>query len=387
MRSVELFAGAGGLALGVAAAGFQTDAIIENDKYSCETIRKNTRRRLKLTAGWILYESDISKFDFSSLRPGFALLSGGPPCQPFSFAGNCRGRSDARNLFPEAIRAVRELEPRAFVIENVKGLSRAVLATYLDHICLQFSFPNVLRRKGERWTEHRARLAHLNDRQKPEMLYLVSVRKVNAADYGVPQIRERIIIVGLHHTIRTKWQFPAPTHSRSSLLFSQWVSSEYWDRHGIANGHKPKLSKAGRESIARIIGESADSSLKPWRTVRDAIGDLPDPMNNQSNEISEHVCVSGARRYVGHSGSSLDAPAKTLKAGHHGVPGGENMVIKENGHVRYFTIRECARLQTFPDNYSFSGPWSSLMRQVGNAVPVDLSSAVARQLKDLLRPS
>ena len=378
MRSVELFAGAGGLALGVAAAGFRTEAIIENDKYSCETIRKNKHRRLKLTADWILYEDDISTFDFSSLRPGFALLSGGPPCQPFSFAGHCRGHSDTRNLFPEAIRAVRELAPTAFVIENVKGLSRAVLARYLNYICLQFGFPDVLRRKSEKWTEHRTRLARLENVGR---MYEVSVLRVNAADYGVPQVRERIIIVGLHHTIQKKWQFPAPTHSRSSLLFSQWVSCEYWDRHAIKNGHRPKLSKAQKESIARAIDTNPDLSLKPWRTVRDAIGDLPEPMQSQSSEIPDHIYIPGARRYVGHSGSSLDSPAKTLKAGYHGVPGGENMVIKDNGRVRYFTIRECARLQTFPDNYSFSGPWSSLMRQVGNAVPVDLSCAVARQLK------
>jgi DNA (cytosine-5)-methyltransferase 1 len=387
MRSVELFAGAGGLALGVAAAGFRTEAIIENDKHSCATLRKNKSRRLKLTADWILYEDDISTFDFASLQPGFALLSGGPPCQPFSFAGHCRGHSDARNLFPEAIRAVRELEPQAFVIENVRGLSRAVLANYLSYICLQFGFPHVLRRKGERWTQHFTRLAKLQKRPGAEMLYQVSVQQVNAADYGVPQFRERIIIVGLRHTIHKKWNFPSPTHSRSSLLFSQWLSGEYWDRHAIANGRRPRLSKAQQESIARILGSDANISLKPWRTVRDGIGDLPDPTHPSSIAIPNHVYVSGARRYVGHSGSSLDAPAKTLKAGRHGVPGGENMIIKENGRVRYFTIRECARLQTFPDNYCFSGPWSSLMRQVGNAVPVDLSRAVAEQIRTFIKTS
>lgn len=383
MRSVELFAGAGGLALGVAAAGFQTDAIIEKDKYSCETIRKNKRLGLKLTADWVLYESDTSTFDFSSLRPGFALVSGGPPCQPFSFAGDCGGHSDVRNRFPDAIRAVRELRPQAFMMENVRGLSRPVLANYLAYICLQFGYPDVQRRFGEKWTQHHTRLAKLRHRNAAP-LYRVSVRRINAADYGIPQIRERVIIVGLNHTISNEWQFPSLTHSRSSLLFSQWLSSDYWDRHRIANGHKPKLSRAQKESIARIIGAAPDGSLRPWRTVRDAISDLPDPMDNQSCEIPDHIYIPGARRYVGHSGSSLDAPAKTLKAGHHGVPGGENMVVKQNGRVRYFTIRECARLQTFPDNYRFSGPWTSLMRQVGNAVPVALSCAVARQIKKLI---
>lgn len=384
MRSVELFAGAGGLALGVAAAGFQTDAIIEKDKYSCETIRQNQRRRLKLTADWVLYENDTRTFEFSSLDPGVALVSGGPPCQPFSFAGNCGGHGDVRNRFPDAIRAVRELRPKAFFIENVRGLSRPILADYLAYLCLQFRFATLQREKAERWTQHYRRLLQLNN-EGVAALYRVSVRRLNAADYGIPQIRERVIIVGTRQDIVKDWEFPSPTHSRASLLFSQWLSGEYWEHHRIANGRRPRLSRSEKHRVARIVGDNQNGFLKPWRTVRDAISDLPDPMRNQSEELANHVHVPGARRYVGHSGSRLDTPAKTLKAGYHGVPGGENMLIRENGRVRYFTIRECARLQTFPDNYHFKGPWSSMMRQVGNAVPVDLSRIVADQIRQTIK--
>ena len=103
--------------------------------------------------------------------------------------------------------------------------------------------------------------------------------------------------------------------------------------------------------------------------------------------MSNHIVNPGARSYPGHTGSPLDEPAKTLKAGDHGVPGGENMLARPDGSIRYFTVREAARLQTFPDDYVFQGAWSEAMRQLGNAVPVKLAesiaSAVARTLETL----
>lgn len=105
--------------------------------------------------------------------------------------------------------------------------------------------------------------------------------------------------------------------------------------------------------------------------------DLPDPRANQAGAIfHNHRHQPGARPYPGHTGSPLDLPAKTLKAGDHGVPGGENMLVMPNGEVRYFTIRESARLQTFPDDYILHGAWSEAMRQLGNAVPVTLAQVV-----------
>jgi DNA (cytosine-5)-methyltransferase 1 len=114
--------------------------------------------------------------------------------------------------------------------------------------------------------------------------------------------------------------------------------------------------------------------------VRDAIGDLPDPRRFQDSNIPNHVLNPGARSYVGHTGSPLDEPAKTLKAGVHGVPGGENMLARPDGSVRYFTVREAARLQTFPDDFVFRGSWSENMRQLGNAVPVTLAETIARSV-------
>ena len=122
----------------------------------------------------------------------------------------------------------------------------------------------------------------------------------------------------------------------------------------------------------------------PWRTVRDAIQGLPDPESSGASRAPNHVFQPGARVYPGHTGSPLDLPAKTLKAGDHGVPGGENMLVRKDGSVRYFTIRESARIQTFPDGFRFHGSWTETMRQLGNAVPVVLAQRVATSVAEQL---
>ena len=126
--------------------------------------------------------------------------------------------------------------------------------------------------------------------------------------------------------------------------------------------------------------------LLPWSTVRDALADLPPPYsrsikrNVKSNRVTAHFAQPGAKAYKGHTGSPLDEPAKTLKAGVHGVPGGENMLRFHDGQVRYFTVRECARLQTFPDDFEFHGSWTETMRQLGNAVPTELARVIAHSI-------
>ena len=125
--------------------------------------------------------------------------------------------------------------------------------------------------------------------------------------------------------------------------------------------------------------------LPAWRTVRDAITDLPEIAPGAScTKFANHFCNPGARSYAGHTGSQYDEPAKALKAGDHGVPGGENTLRFDDGSVRYFSVRECARIQTFPDEWTFEGSWTESMRQLGNAVPVAMCETVARQLANLL---
>lgn len=382
MRSVELFAGAGGLAMGIAKTGFVHEAVIERDKDACDTIRENQRRGVEPVAHWPLFEIDVRQFDLSSLLGGLDLLAGGPPCQPFSLGGKHRGQQDSRDMFPEAVRFVRALRPRAFLFENVKGLLRESFAKYSEYIRLQLTYPEIVRKRNEEWTEHLARLERYHTKGQPEgLFYQVVFSLLNAADFGVPQKRERVIIVGFRGDLGMGWSFPRPTHSQEALLASQWITGDYWERHRIAKRHRPALTDKLKARVERLRAEPLLFTGLPWQTVRDAIGDLPDPeKENRPNEVLNHWANPGARSYPGHTGSPWDEPAKTLKAGDHGVPGGENTLVKADGSVRYFTVRECARLQTFPDDYLFHGSWTESMRQLGNAVPVTLSQVVAESI-------
>ncbi len=389
MRAVEICAGVGGLALGVSQAGFTHDAVIECDKHACATIKANQKRRIKPVVDWPLIEEDISEFDFSTIDEGLDLLCGGPPCQPFSLAGKSLGHRDERNLFPEAVRAVRELRPRAFVFENVKGLLRKGHFTYLEYIRLQLAYPQIKKRYREKWKEHLSRLerCHTKGDFTPAS-YKVIVRSANAADYGVPQRRERVFIVGIRSDLGVEWSFPAPTHSRDELLISKFVTGEYWENHDVSRKRRETISRSLKERLMKLNDQANPHALSRWRTIRDAFADLPPPSKSEiRNSIPNHRFIPGARSYEGHAGSEMDEPAKTLKAGDHGVPGGENMMIHCNGKVRYFTVREKARLQTFPDKYQFKGPWSATTRQLGNAVPVLLSSIVARSIGHILSRS
>ena len=215
------------------------------------------------------------------------------------------------------------------------------------------------------------------------LAYNVVPTLVNAADYGIPQRRERVFIVGFRDDQGLEWSFPSESHSLDSLLHNQWISGEYWDRHAVPK--RKRLKPASLETRIKRLSELDTASLPaPWRTVRDAIQGLPDPQRTPESPFSNHRFQSGAKVYPGHTGSLLDMPAKTLKAGDHGVPGGENMMVKDNGKVRYFTVRESARLQTFPDGFVFHGTWTEAMRQLGNAVPVSLSQRVAASVAEKL---
>lgn len=162
MRSVELFTGAGGLALGIERAGFRHDTVVERNPDCCETICENQRNGFALLDGWRLYSGDVRQFDFSIVRGEVDLLAGGPPCQPFSIGGKHRGPGDNRDMFPQMVRAVRELRPRAVVVENVNGLLRQSFSKYLEYIILQLSYPELVLTAGESWTDHLARLERGN---------------------------------------------------------------------------------------------------------------------------------------------------------------------------------------------------------------------------------
>lgn len=377
LKSVELFAGAGGLAMGVGLSGFKPHVVVEWDKWACDSLRTNRDSGHPLVANWNVHEGDVRTFDWSSVGDNIDLIAGGPPCQPFSMGGKHRSYDDSRDMFPATVNIIRQLRPKAFIIENVKGLTRSSFANYYQYIQLQLTFPEVAARPNEDWMDHFRRLQQERTsgvQTQNGLVYNVAPTLVNAADYGVPQRRERVFIVGFRADLGIKWSFPKPTHSFDALLYEQWVTGEYWRRHGTK---QPRTPEKYIVRVQRLAGSLLPPSELPWRTVRDALDGLPDPQSDLAKLIPDHRFQPGARSYPGHTGSPLDLPAKTLKAGGHGVPGGENMLVKDDGSVRYFTLREAARMQTFPDGFRLHGSWSEAMRQLGNAVPVMLGRVVA----------
>lgn len=387
MNCIELYAGVGGLAMGIGLAGFDPLAVVEWDKSACDTLRENQLLGYPLISGWPLRQADVRGFDWSNISDEIDLIAGGPPCQPFSMGGKHLAHDDGRDMFPATVDIVRRLRPQSFIFENVKGLTRSTFANYYQYILLQFEFPEVVRKRKEDWFEHLLRLQKERTSGRLHgqgLTYNVVPTLVNAADYGVAQKRERVFIVGFRSDLGIEWSFPRPTHSRNALLFEQWVTSEYWDRHHISRRVRGSLPRQFEAHVQRLNDRLIAADELPWRTVRDAIAGLPDPESKAARDFPDHGFQSGARTYSGHTGSALDQPAKTLKAGDHGVPGGENMMIMDTGEVRYFTVRESARLQTFPDGFRFRGSWTETMRQLGNAVPVALAQRVAASVAEKL---
>lgn len=383
LRSIELFTGAGGMALGLSRAGVQHRLLVEFNRDACATLRANLGRLAGGSDELVLHEGDVRDVSFQAYSGSIDLLAAGAPCQPFSIAGKHRTHNDSRNLFPEVFRAQRELTPRAVVIENVRGLLRATLDRFVRYLTLQLSFPFVTPRGASSdgdWAGHLSLLEKVARQTKhTDPRYHVGVFLLQAADFGVPQKRDRVFFVAYRDDVGATPRAPQPTHSADALHFAKWVSGDYWLTHGLRRPERvpPALVRkveALRDADPLFLG-------KPWRTVRDAIKGLPKPASSSVGaEVPDHILQRGARAYPGHTGSPLDAPAKTLKAGVHGVPGGENMLRNPNGTVRYFTVREAARLQSFPDDYKIFGAWGEAMRQIGNAVPVDLAEAVARSV-------
>jgi len=384
LESIELFAGAGGLALGFSSNDVRHRAVVEWNTHACNTIRHNKLHKVEPICHWPdVTEGDVKQFKYGAFE-GVDLITGGPPCQPFSMGGKHGGFLDERDMFPQAIRAVREARPRAFVFENVQGLTRVAFADYFDYILLQLEFPSLTAKPQEQWGDHLARLRKWKSKPGTTSEYRVTFKLVNAANYGVPQKRMRVFFVGFRADQDKVWEAPAETHSSDALLLSQWASKEYWERHKVATRHRPAAPEGIEKKIRMLVDSDYGANVVAWKTVRDAIADLPDP-ERFPGKVQAHRFQPGARTYVGHTGSPMDEPAKALKAGDHGVPGGENMLRRVDGSVRYFTIRESARIQTFPDTFLFEGTWSEIMRQLGNAVPVRLASVIAESVCDLLR--
>lgn len=330
-NSIELFAGAGGLALGLHEAGFNQILMNEFDHDAAETLRRNFKDSN-------VVEGDVHNLDFSPYKGKIDFLSGGFPCQAFSYAGNQHGFDDARGtLFFELARAIKETQPKVFLGENVKGLlshddgrTFKVISEVIDELGY----------------------------------YLVPPRVLKAVMYKVPQKRERIFLVGIRKDFadKVKFYWPSPYHCVLTLRDAFFKGELYNCDVPESDGQKYPKRKA---EILSKVPEGGD-----WR-------DLPEDLQKEYMKGSYNLPggKTGMARRL-----SLDEPSLTLTC----APAQKQTERCHPTETRPLTVREYARIQTFPDAWDFAGSLSSQYKQIGNAVPVNLAKAMGHSLVRLL---
>lgn len=325
--SVELFAGAGGLALGMHLAGFRNVLLNEIEPMACQTLRKNHPE-------WNVLEGDIHQVDFTPLRGHVDFLSGGFPCQAFSYAGKKGGLNDTRGtLFFELARAVKEIQPKVFMGENVKGL--------LSHD------------DGKTLEVIRNAIAELG-------YTLVEPRILKAIMYQVPQKRERLILIAIRNDIaqEVKFHWPDP-YKRVMTLRDAFCKGELFAKDVPVSEGQTYPEKKAR--VMRMVPEGGD-----WR-------DLPEEV--QKEYMGGSFYLGGGKTGMARR-LAMDEPSLTLTC----APAQKQTERCHPIETRPLTVREYARIQTFPDDWQFEGSLSDQYKQIGNAVPVNLAFAIGRSL-------
>jgi len=304
--SIELCAGAGGQALGLEKAGFKHVELIEIDHYACNTLRYNR-------PAWNIIEGDIRGY-FPKPSIKVDLLAGGVPCPPFSVAGKQLGSNDERDLFPEALRLVTELKPKAVMLENVRGLLDAVFDEYRTKII----------------------------RQLEELGYTADWRLLNASDYGVSQLRPRVVFIGIKKEIASYFFWPNPKedspHAVGELLY------DLMSKNGWKNADQWK--KTACDIAPTIVGGSKKHGG-------------PDLGPTRARKAWASLGVDG-------KGIANDSPEKDFE----GLP--------------RLTIEMVARIQGFPSDWIFTGSKTNKYRQIGNAFPPPVAEAIGLQIKKAL---
>ena len=307
LTSIEICAGAGGQALGLEMAGFAHRLLVEYESEYCECLRHNRPM-------WNVICEDVRKFDGTPYREEIDLLSGGVPCPPFSVAGMQLGENDERDLFPEMLRLVEEINPRAVMIENVRGLLDAKFDIYRSGI-----------------------IANLE-----QLHYNVHMQLLNASDYGVPQLRPRVIIVGVRTDIEDTFTFPKPN---------------------------PTMTPSVGNTLYDLMASNGWSGAERWRA--------------QANKIAPTI-VGGSKK---HGGPDL-GPTRARKAWQElGVDGkGVANVAPDKDFVGLprLTARMIARIQGFPDDWNFGDKKTKACRMIGNAFPPPVAHAVGLQIAAVL---
>lgn len=330
-RLLELFAGAGGLAIGMEQAGFHSVMLNELDKYACKTLRKNR-------PNWNVVEGDISQIDFKKYHNQIDILSGGFPCQAFSYAGKKLGFEDTRGtLFFEFARAVKETNPKVFLAENVRGLL----------------------------THENGKTLEIISQIINELGYvLVAPRVLKAMFYKVPQKRERLFLIGIRKDLADKVNFhwPSPYHRILNLRDALKKGELYPNDVPISGGQSYPKRKAEIMDLVPAGGY--------WK-------DLPDEL--QREYMKKSYFLGGGKTGMARR-LSWDEPSLTLTC----APAQKQTERCHPDETRPLTVREYARIQTFPDNWVFEGSQTTQYKQIGNAVPVNLAYAIGRSLVRLL---
>lgn len=312
LTSVELCAGAGGQALGLEKSGYHHSALIEIDKHCCNTLRHNR-------PSWNVIEDDIRVFKETAHNfSGTDLLAGGLPCPPFSVAGKQLGELDERNLFDDAIDIVAAIRPRAVMIENVRGFLDAVFHDYRERL----------------------------KKQLTKLGYVADWRLLNASDFGVPQLRPRVVIVA--------------------------VKSNYSDRFDWPEPHPHNPPTVG-ETLLDMMESNGWKRAKEWA--------------RQANEIAPTI-VGGSKK---HGGPDL-GPTRARRAWATLGVEGRTIAVEPPGpflnEMPRLTVPMVARIQGFPDEWVFTGAKTNAYRQVGNAFPPPVAEAVGRRIAEaIVRPS
>lgn len=326
-KSIELFAGAGGLALGLEMAGFEAVLLNEWDKHACNTLRHNR-------PNWNVLESDVCDIDFTKYRGTIDLLSGGFPCQAFSYAGKGKGFDDVRGtMFFQFARAIDEVQPKMILGENVRGL--------LNH--------------------DQGRTIATIKKTLQELGYTIIEPKIlHAVKYQVPQKRERVLIVGIKNDLakNIQFHFPVPYHREMTMTDALKAGELY------KNDVPKSVGQEYTEKKKNILDLVPPGGC--WR-------DLPDEVAREYMKGSYHLGggKTGMARRL-----SWNEPSLTLTCS----PAQTQTERCHPDETRPLTVREYARIQTFPDDWEFQGTISNQYKQIGNAVPVNLAYAVGRSL-------
>lgn len=303
VQSLEMCAGAGGQALGLEQAGFEHSGLVEIDHHACATLRLNRPK-------WGVFEQDLDTFSGKPFK-GIDLLAGGLPCPPFSVAGKQLGKADERNLFPAALRLVDEIRPKAIMIENVRGILDATFEDYRNYIA------TTLKKLG----------------------YASDWRLINASDFGVPQLRPRVILVAIDKKRSGEFAWPILPLAKAPTV---------------------------GETLNDLMSSNGWAGAKLW--------------SKRANAIAPTV-VGGSKK---HGGPDL-GPTRARNAW--SLLGVDGRGIADAAPEQKFvgmprlTVRMVARLQGFPDDWQFAGKKTASYRQVGNAFPPPVAKAIASQIK------